>query len=159
MFEYIYKYQRRPIKMVKREIGERANILFDDIDLKIVKIINDYSNNGIGVIDLSKKLNITHISLKPHIDKLIHLELIFMVKNNEDRAVLKPNKNDIEKIKVFLDYLNETNNYLNKRKIDKSKKKPVGYDLRDNKVKERLFQISGANLVLKNEQQTFKKSH
>lgn len=61
--------------MNKRKNGERAKILFDSIDLEVLKKLNT-SSDGIGVLDLAKQLKLSHISLKPHIDKLIHLELI-----------------------------------------------------------------------------------
>lgn len=75
--------------MVDRKAGERAKILFDNIDLKIIKMLNgaDYGK-GFGVLELADKLGLNHKNLKPHLDKLLHLGLIFIFKDENGEAKL-----------------------------------------------------------------------
>jgi predicted transcriptional regulator len=63
---------------LKRKTGERANILFDSIDLEILETI--ILNQTLGVLELCNKLRVNHFSLKPHIDRLLSLNLIFIEK-------------------------------------------------------------------------------
>lgn len=68
--------------MVKKKRA-RGIPYFDSIDLEILQLLDGYPRNkkyGIyGILDLADKLNISHISLKPHIDKLLDLELIRLI--------------------------------------------------------------------------------
>ena len=73
--------------MVRRNVGQRANVLFDSIDLEILNML-DKSNQGMGVLELATSLGIKHKNLKPHIDKLRKLELIFIYKNNDNKIYL-----------------------------------------------------------------------
>jgi hypothetical protein len=45
--------------MDKRNIGQRASVLFDSIDLEILEIL-DNSNQGKGVLELVTALKIKH---------------------------------------------------------------------------------------------------
>ena len=49
---------------MKRKVGERANILFDDIDLKILETLNN-SDDGLKVLTITNKLGMKHKNLKP----------------------------------------------------------------------------------------------
>lgn len=73
--------------MDKRNIGQRASVLFDSIDLEILERL-DKSNQGMGVLELATALKIKHKNLKPHIDKLRKLKLIFIYKHPTDNKVL-----------------------------------------------------------------------
>jgi len=73
--------------MDKRNIGQRASVLFDSIDLEILERLDKY-NQGMGVLELATALKIKHKNLKPHIDKLRKLELIFIYKHPTDNKVL-----------------------------------------------------------------------
>lgn len=68
--------------MGKRNIGERAESYFDSIDLQILELLTTAQNErnnpeGYSVLDIADKLKVKHNSLKPHIDKLINLNLVF----------------------------------------------------------------------------------
>lgn len=67
-------------KFEDRKPGERARILFDDLDLRILDFLNqptqNYEVKKFGVLDLVEGLHVKHISLKPHLDKLYALKLI-----------------------------------------------------------------------------------
>lgn len=74
--------------MKKRNVGERAEILFDSIDLQILEKLLTAQNvnnqpEGYGILELANALDIKHKNLKPHIDKLKNLNLIFAYKNND----------------------------------------------------------------------------
>jgi len=73
--------------MDKRNIGQRASVLFDSIDLEILEML-DKSNQGMGVLELATALKIKHKNLKPHIDKLRKLELIFIYKHTDNKIYL-----------------------------------------------------------------------
>jgi len=61
--------------------------LFDSIDLEILEML-DKSNQGMGVLELATALKIKHKNLKPHIDKLRKLELIFIYKHTDNKIYL-----------------------------------------------------------------------
>jgi hypothetical protein len=92
--------------MVKRKVGERAEILLDSIDLEILKKIKSgYGINGgydgIGVLELANILNIKHNSLKPHLDKLMFLNLIFSYKNSQNKVMLGCGMENIKELSEF----------------------------------------------------------
>lgn len=87
--------------MRKRNVGERAETYFDSIDLQILEKLDTAQNinnqpNGFGILELANALNIKHKNLKPHIDKLIKLELIFAYKSNEDKLYLWTGRANME---------------------------------------------------------------
>ncbi len=89
-----------------RRIGERAEILFDSIDLEILNILNeDRNNEGVGVLDLVNKLDIKHNSLKPHLDKLVTLNLIFVFK--DENGKIRITSQIINNEKIFRDFREE----------------------------------------------------
>lgn len=62
---------------MKRKIGERAKILLDTIDQSI---LNKLSEKELGILELSREINISYKNLKPHINKLIKSHLIYTSK-------------------------------------------------------------------------------
>lgn len=85
---------------------------FDNIDLEILEFLNkpNYTENREGwkVIDLVNELKITHVSLKPHIDKLLRLKLI-LTKDLSDYK--QKGKIFIKNKKVGLTTIKASNNY------------------------------------------------
>ena len=57
-----------------RQKGERTNIVFNELDLTILKIISQPKD--IAVIQLADIIQITHDNLKRHLDWLEDLKLI-----------------------------------------------------------------------------------
>lgn len=99
--------------MVKRKVGERARILFDDIDLKILKLLDKSQGNNIyySIEDLADKLSLKHKNLKPHVDKLLMLKLIYIFKdldgkNNIFSEIDNRHKPNERKFKTREDYIN-----------------------------------------------------
>ena len=141
--------------MVKRKVGERAEILLDSIDLEILKKIKSgygkYGEyNGIGVLELANNLNIKHNSLKPHLDKLMFLNLVFSYKNSDNKVMLGVGMENIKELdeccfnskKEYEEGIKEAEhqqallNYLEKIKTyyyDKEMKKLIEFDLRKKK--------------------------
>jgi len=72
--------------MVKVKKRSRGIIYLDSIDLEILEFIEEKHKANyiaVGVLELVEKMNISHISLKPHIDKLLYLDLITTREINE----------------------------------------------------------------------------
>lgn len=134
----IYKYGFTLLLMGRRKVGERARVLFDFIDLMIIKTINS-SKEGLSVLELVDKLGLRHKNLKPHMDKLITLKLIKTYKDREGKAILSTASKDLVLLKIAYDmnsaygekkklaekeealmkYLNEAYEYLkNKDNLD-----------------------------------------
>lgn len=106
--------------MVKRKVGERAEILFDSIDLEVLKKFNSF-NNAVKVLELADSLKINHNSLKPHIDKLMTLGLINTNKNKEGISGASLYFKQDTNPKIILEYLEKANSYLkNKPKSETS---------------------------------------
>ena len=87
--------------MRKRNVGERAKTYFDSIDLQILEKLDTAQNinntpEGYGILELANALNIKHKNLKPHIDKLIKLKLIFAYKSNEGKLYLWTGRANME---------------------------------------------------------------
>jgi len=114
--------------MVK-ETRKRGIIYFDSIDLEILEFINkpNYKENtdGWGVLEIANNLNISHISLKPHIDKLLRLELI--------HTITTTSKN--EKPRTFLlttppyNYFVADMNDLDKKELERIKKENEKFEI------------------------------
>lgn len=60
------------------KLGRKSKVLFDSIDLDILNILKGL-DNPIGVLDLGKKINLTHQNLKPHLEKLIKSDFIIAI--------------------------------------------------------------------------------
>lgn len=122
--------------MVKRKVGERARILFDDIDLKILRLLNNNSEHGYnvfyGIMELADKLFLKHKNLKPHIDKMIKLKLVSIVKDLDGKTIVLSEINDkykpikrnfkteedyiealkeVERKRALLSYLEQSNDF------------------------------------------------
>lgn len=81
--------------MVK--VRGKGEVYFDSVDLEILEFLIDRAQNGAGVLEIADKLNISHKSLKPHIDKLRFLDLIVIV---ETTAVFGKTNNNVGEIKL-----------------------------------------------------------
>lgn len=55
-------------------VGRKSKVLIDSIDLEILSILDD--KEGIGVLELAEKINLTHQNVKTHLEKLIRASLI-----------------------------------------------------------------------------------
>jgi len=140
--------------MKKRNVGQRAIVLLDSIDLEILEEIKKSygvkSYNGLGILELANALNIKHNNLKPHLDKLRYLNLIFAQKNYEGKVILGMGMENIkdlsqfefndledyegalaeaERQRGFLKYLEKSRNYLYDNEIEKQ----IEFDLRKKK--------------------------
>lgn len=58
-------------------VGRKSKVLFDSIDLEIVNTIE--ANEGIGVLELAGKLDLTHQNLKTHLEKLLRADIIHTI--------------------------------------------------------------------------------
>jgi hypothetical protein len=126
----------------KREVGNRAEIYFDSIDLEILEFLNipniKTNEGGYSVIDIIKELKINNKSLKPHIDKLLTLGLIHTtsmiyagnIKRNEDNKKYDK-KIGLTTSSVLFKFLNEIDYYSNtdKRTFDRDKQEAEREDL------------------------------
>jgi len=81
--------------MVKRKVGERAEILVDTLDLEI---LSEIRKEELGVLELANKLNIQHKNLKPHLVKLINVGLILISKTKNRKILLILPENLYEQI-------------------------------------------------------------
>jgi hypothetical protein len=87
--------------MVKEKTRSRGVVYLDSIDLEILEFLdkpnNNESVNGWGVLEIVKELNISHVSLKPHIDKLLRLDLITTITIGTEKSrtllIIKPEYN------------------------------------------------------------------
>lgn len=62
--------------MVKRrKAGMRSNVLLDDVDLDILKILFK-SDKELSIGDIQEMLNMSHVSFKVHVRRLIALKFI-----------------------------------------------------------------------------------
>jgi DNA-binding MarR family transcriptional regulator len=115
--------------MVKRNVGERARILFDDIDLKILRLLNNNSEHGYNVfysvMDLADKLFLKHKNLKPHLDKLLMLELVSVSKGLDGKTIVLSEINTKRKI-IEQDYKTKED-YIKALKEEEKKKALLFY--------------------------------
>lgn len=54
--------------------GRKSKVLFDSIDLEILELLT--SNEPMGVLEVAKRINLTHQNLKTHLEKLLKLNLV-----------------------------------------------------------------------------------
>lgn len=109
--------------------GRKSKVLLDSIDLEILEKLNPYSSNlGLGVIELTKKINLTHQNLKKHLEKLIKAHLIIpLTQSNTNKISLvtpylyrdwdpadeeedRKQREHIAEYNVILSYLRKINN-------------------------------------------------
>ncbi len=83
-----------------RQKGERTNIIFNELDLIILKIISQPKD--IAIIQLKDMLNITHANLKRHLDWLEVLKFINKIPIAGTRKIiLKPTAEGRIIFKIF----------------------------------------------------------
>jgi len=58
-----------------RNVGERSSIILNDLDLKILNVLNK-SKKEIFIMDVTTILKLSHPSLKKHVRKLVKLGFI-----------------------------------------------------------------------------------
>ena len=61
--------------MGRKARGERSSIILNDLDMEIFKIIID-SKKDIAIMQLRKIMNVTHSSLRRHLDWLAEIGLL-----------------------------------------------------------------------------------
>lgn len=59
---------------MKMVVGRKSRVLVDSLDVDILKIID--LRGHIGVLELSRAINLTHANLKKHLEKLIRAGLV-----------------------------------------------------------------------------------
>jgi predicted ArsR family transcriptional regulator len=119
----------------------KGEIFFDSVDFDILRTIRKsfLANKKIGVLELSQGLNLFHQGMKKHLDKLIHLDLIFY-EYSEGKLYLYPtydfmgtfNKDDYDSLEeynrklkefseqeIFLKWLDKIHEYLYNKKSGK----------------------------------------
>lgn len=62
------------MKNKKRGVGIRSNILLDDVDIQLLKILKD--KKSLSISEMQEKLNMSHMSLKIHDNRLVESKLI-----------------------------------------------------------------------------------
>jgi DNA-binding Lrp family transcriptional regulator len=86
----------------------KAQSYFDELDLEILELLDSKAmecvrgfgtETGYSVMDIKDKLNITHQSLKPHIDKLLSVGLISIYKTPVRNEKFEAEKDDGGNIK------------------------------------------------------------
>jgi predicted transcriptional regulator len=65
--------------MIKRKKGYRSEILFNEADLMILKILKDKSKD-ISIMQLKKMMNISNISHRTHMNRLVGLGFVIKKK-------------------------------------------------------------------------------
>lgn len=155
--------------MVRRSKGERAETYFDSIDLQILEKLDTAQNihnspEGYSVLDLVSSLKIKHKNLKPHIDKLLKLGLIFAYRDDEnklrlwtgkanmryifqdDLSIVCHNNEEIKKAKKQMENENALLQYLQKVrgiKQEEALRKEIFIDLRKKDLSHELSGLLG----------------
>ena len=87
--------------MVERKRGDRSRILLNEVDVIILKIINK-SKKEVSNRVLSATLNINHLSLRGHLNRLLGFEFISRKKAlGENRYVITITKDGLKVLKSF----------------------------------------------------------
>mgnify|MGYP005637262349 CR=1 FL=1 len=88
--------------VVKRKRGYRSKIILDDIDLMILKIIEE-GKREVAIMWLRSYLNISAISLRIHINRLIKFKFITRDKvPKTNRSILSLTKNGEDILKILM---------------------------------------------------------
>lgn len=107
--------------------GRKSKVLVDSIDLDILTTLNPYSyiNIGLGVLELAKKINLTHQNLKRHLEKLIKARLVLTLTSSGSNKISlvtpyyfhdyngdneEQIKKDVEEYEAILSFLKKMNN-------------------------------------------------
>lgn len=110
--------------MKKIEKRKRGIPYLDSIDLEILEFLDEpnykENKNGWGVLDIVDKLEIKHNNLKPHIDKLLKLNLIVMIDMSN---YISKGKNVMQEKKVGLSTIKANNDYWKDNVADFEKDK------------------------------------
>jgi DNA-binding MarR family transcriptional regulator len=61
--------------MGRKVRGERSNIILNDLDMEIFKILIN-SKKDIAIMELRKIMDVTHSSLRRHLDWLAEIDLL-----------------------------------------------------------------------------------
>lgn len=106
---------------MKRKVGERAISYLDSIDLSIIEILN-HSQGGVSVLNLAERLQLKHKNLKPHIDKLMFLNIIFAFKDNEGKTKIYTTMKNMDELSIieFDDDEKEYSKALKQQEHDKA---------------------------------------
>ena len=81
--------------------GIRSNILLDDVDIKILSLI-DKSKTELSIGDVQKKVKMSHVSFKIHVRRLEKLK--FITRHRLDKKfkfILKPTKEGKSVLRIF----------------------------------------------------------
>ena len=109
--------------MRRRQRGERTQILLNELDLIILRTI-DSSKKQLAILELQTALNMSHMSLKKHINRLTNLGIL---ERNRLKGSAKTIINLTEDGKIVLNLFNgliaraEKNNTGNKLTSAKTK--------------------------------------
>lgn len=70
---------------VKRKVGQKSKILFDQTDIDIIKVL--HKEQPIAVLELAKKLgNMKHANLKKHLDMLESNSMTLIKRENVPKS-------------------------------------------------------------------------
>jgi len=92
--------------------GRKSKVLFDSIDLEILKKLSG-TYDGMGVLELSRDMNLTHQNLKKHLEKLLRVKLISTIKTtaSADKEEVGKIKLNTALSKIYDDYEDEFPEY------------------------------------------------
>jgi len=87
--------------LVKRKRGERSQTIINEVDYMILKIIKE-SKKEVAIMWLRSHLNISSISLRTHINRMIKLKFITREKvPKTNRSILNLTKDGEDILKVL----------------------------------------------------------
>ncbi len=131
-------------------VGRKSKVLFDSIDLKILEILDNYyskhQEKGMGILELTKRIKLTHQNLKTHLEKLIKTGVILTITfPNSNRIELvtpkvfmsikdKDIQKDAEEHEVLLSFLRKANSLETEKKTISQ----ISKEMKKEKLKERI---------------------
>lgn len=138
LFERIYYLANtyKPIIIIifmrKRNVGEKAKVLLDSLDLEILNLLNTskYKDSaiGYGVLDMVKMLNVTHKTIKPHIDKLKKSNLILLQDYANTQQMFENSNLKYNPTKMYLISPKKLGEISGQGNIPITKEMLIGYD-------------------------------
>ena len=90
--------------MRRRERGERSQILINELDLIILRTIES-SKKDKGILELQKILNMSHMSLKKHVYRMINLGILERNRIEGSAKVILKLTDDGEKVLTLFNRL------------------------------------------------------
>jgi DNA-binding MarR family transcriptional regulator len=88
--------------VVKRKRGERSQTIINEVDYMILKIIKE-SKKEVAIMWLRSYLNISAISLRTHINRMIKLKFITREKvPKTNRSILNLTKDGEDILKILM---------------------------------------------------------